>query len=50
MPSLRFFVALALLACHVAHADFILSMPDGAARAGAPLRVELTILTTATRR
>jgi len=44
MPSLRFFVALALLACNVARAEFILSAPDGAARAGAPLRIDLTVL------
>ena len=44
MTSLRFFFALALLACNVARAEFILSAPDGAARAGAPLRIDLTVL------
>ncbi len=44
MTSLRLFVALALLACNVARAEFILSAPDGAARAGAPLRIDLTVL------
>ena len=36
--------ALALLFSCAAHAEFILSAPDSAARAGAPLRVDLTIL------
>src|SRR5215217_7045621 len=36
--------ALALFLSFAARAEFILSMPDGAARAGAPLRVDLTIL------
>jgi phospholipase A1 len=44
MTFLRFFIALALLACTVARAEFILSAPDGAARAGAPLRIDLTVL------
>ncbi|HET9445010.1 MAG TPA: phospholipase A [Steroidobacteraceae bacterium] len=43
MTSLRLFVALALLACGVARAEFILSAPEGA-RVGAPLRVELIVL------
>ena len=37
-------VAALLAAAPVARADFILSIPDGTARAGAPLRVELVIL------
>ena len=44
MSSLRFFVALALLACNVARAEYILSVPEAAAHVGAPLRVNLTIL------
>ena len=37
-------VATLLAASCAAHAEFILSMPDGAAYAGAPLRVDLTVL------
>jgi phospholipase A1/A2 len=37
-------VATLLAAGHAAHAEYILSVPDGAARAGAPLRADLTIL------
>jgi outer membrane phospholipase A len=37
-------VALLLVAGQVARAQYILSVPDGAGRAGAPLRVDLTIL------
>jgi outer membrane phospholipase A len=37
-------VATLLAAGHAAHAEYILSLPDGAARAGAPLRADLTIL------
>jgi phospholipase A1/A2 len=37
-------VATLLAAAHAAHAEYILSVPDGAARAGAPLRADLTIL------
>src|SRR5262249_16146525 len=37
-------VAMLLAAAHSAHAEYILSLPDGAARAGAPLRADLTIL------
>jgi phospholipase A1/A2 len=44
MPSLRFFVGLALLACNVARAEYILSVPEAAAHVGAPLRANLTIL------
>jgi phospholipase A1/A2 len=45
MTSPRFFlIALALLACHVARAEFILSTPDSTALAGAPLRVDLIVL------
>jgi hypothetical protein len=45
MPSLRFFVALALLAVgHAARAEYILSVPEAAAHVGAPLRANLTIL------
>lgn len=36
--------ALALFFSFAAHAGLILSAPDSAARAGAPLRVDLTIL------
>jgi outer membrane phospholipase A len=36
--------ALAALLGHAAHAEFILSVPEGAARAGEPLRADLTIL------
>jgi phospholipase A1 len=39
-----FATALLLFVADAARADFILSMPDGAAHAGAPLRVDLTIL------
>ena len=46
MISIRLFAAaLALLAAgHAARAEYILSVPDGAARAGAPLRADLAIL------
>ncbi len=45
MPSLHFFVALALLAVgHAARAEYILSVPEAAAHVGAPLRANLTIL------
>src|SRR5688572_7996581 len=44
MSSLRFFVALALLACNAARAEHILSVPDVATYAGAPLSADLTIL------
>jgi hypothetical protein len=37
-------VATLLAAAHAARADYILSVPDGAAVAGAPLRADLTIL------
>lgn len=37
-------VATLLAAGHAAHAEYVLSVPDGAARAGAPLRADLTIL------
>jgi phospholipase A1 len=37
-------VAALLAASPVTRAEFILSMPDGTARAGAPLRVDLTVL------
>jgi phospholipase A1 len=37
-------VAALLAASPLARAEFILSMPDGTARAGAPLRVDLTVL------
>ncbi|HKS55457.1 MAG TPA: phospholipase A [Steroidobacteraceae bacterium] len=37
-------VATLLAAGHAAHAEYILSVPEGAARAGAPLRADLTIL------
>jgi phospholipase A1 len=37
-------VATLLAAAHAAHAEYILSVPGGAARAGAPLRADLTIL------
>jgi outer membrane phospholipase A len=37
-------VATLLAAAHTAHAEYILSVPDGAAVAGAPLRADLTIL------
>jgi outer membrane phospholipase A len=37
-------VATLLAAARAAHAEYILSVPDGAARAGAPLRADLTIL------
>jgi phospholipase A1 len=37
-------VATLLAAGHAAHAEYILSVPDTAARAGAPLRADLTIL------
>lgn len=45
MTFLRHFAAaLALLVCYAARAEFILSAPDSTTRAGAPLRVDLTIL------
>ena len=45
MISIRLLAVATLLAAScAARADFILSMPDGAAHAGAPLRVDLTIL------
>ena len=45
MNLIRLLAVAALLAAGpVARADFILSIPDGTARAGAPLRVELLIL------
>jgi phospholipase A1/A2 len=45
MPSLHFFVALALLAVgHAARAEYILSVPEAAAHVGAPLHANLTIL------
>ena len=44
MTAHRLFLALALFAFSVARAEFILSVPDGAARAGAPLRVDLIVL------
>lgn len=45
MTLLRVFAAaLALFAAHAARAEYILSLPDAAARAGAPLRADLTIL------
>ena len=37
-------VATLLAAAHAARADYILSVPDGAAVAGAPLHADLTIL------
>jgi hypothetical protein len=37
-------VATLLAAAHAARADYILSVPDGAAVAGAPLYADLTIL------
>jgi outer membrane phospholipase A len=37
-------VATLLAAADAAHAEYILSVPDGAAHAGAPLRADLTIL------
>jgi phospholipase A1/A2 len=37
-------VATLLAAAHAAQAEYILSVPDGAARAGEPLRADLTIL------
>jgi phospholipase A1 len=36
--------ALAILHVNVAHAEYILSVPDGAAVAGGPLRADLTVL------
>ena len=36
--------AMLLAAAHLARAEYILSVPDGSARAGAPLRADLTIL------
>ena len=44
MTLLRLFTALALLSANVARAEYILSVPDGAAVAGAPLHADLTIL------
>ena len=45
MTLLRVFAAaLALFAAHAACAEYILSLPDAAARAGAALRADLTIL------
>lgn len=45
MTFVRLFAAvLALFVGQIARAEFILSAADGAARAGAPLRVDLTIL------
>jgi phospholipase A1/A2 len=45
MNLIRLLAVAALLAAGpVARAEFILSMPDGAARAGAPLRVDLIVL------
>ncbi len=45
MIFFRLFAALALLAtASIARADFILSMPEGTARAGVPLRVDLIVL------
>ncbi len=45
MISIRLLAVATLLAANcAARAEFILSMPDGAAQAGAPLRVDLTIL------
>jgi outer membrane phospholipase A len=40
----RLAVATLLAAAHAAHAEYLLSVPDAAARAGAPLRADLTIL------
>jgi outer membrane phospholipase A len=45
MTIIRLLAAATLLAAvHVAHAEYILSVPDGAAVAGAPLHADLTIL------
>jgi phospholipase A1/A2 len=45
MNSMRLLAVATLLAAgHAAHAEYILSLPEGAARAGAPLRADLTIL------
>jgi outer membrane phospholipase A len=45
MTIIRLLAAATLLvAVHAAHAAYILSVPDGAAVAGAPLRADLTIL------
>jgi outer membrane phospholipase A len=44
MTSLRVLLTLALFACTVARAEFILSTPDGGARVGTPLRVDLIVL------
>ena len=45
MTIIRLLAAATLLAAvQAAHAEYILSVPDGAAVAGAPLRVDLTIL------
>jgi outer membrane phospholipase A len=44
MTFLRLFAAFALLVGYAARAEFILSMPDAAARAGAPLHIDLIVL------
>src|SRR4051812_36738574 len=44
MLFLRFIAALAFFPVSAAHAEYILSVPDGAAVAGSPLRADLTIL------
>ncbi|HEV8330840.1 MAG TPA: phospholipase A [Steroidobacteraceae bacterium] len=45
MTSIRLLAVATLLAAgHAAHAEYILSVPEGVARAGAPLRADLTIL------
>jgi phospholipase A1/A2 len=45
MISIRLLaVATLLAATHAAHAEYILSVPEGIARAGAPLRADLTVL------
>jgi len=45
MTIIRLLAAATLLAAvHAAHAEYILSVPDGAAVAGAPLRADLAIL------
>jgi phospholipase A1 len=44
MIFLRLFLALALLAFDIARAEFILSAPEGGARVGTPLRVDLIVL------
>lgn len=43
-PFRLFTLALALLIGHAARAEYLLSVPDGAAQAGAPLRADLAIL------